>query len=63
MQICYNFAQGPLSAIMPDRVPLKRRGTFAALSGIGLMVGALGGQIVGSLFFDSITARLRRSSR
>lgn len=55
VQICFNFAQGPLSAIMPDRVPLKRRGTFAALSGIGLMVGAIGGQIIGSLFFHSIT--------
>lgn len=54
VQICFNFAQGPLSAIMPDRVPIKRRGTFAALTGIGLMVGAIGGQIVGSLFFDSI---------
>ncbi|WP_345545503.1 MFS transporter [Microbacterium jejuense] len=55
VQISYNFAQGPLSAVMPDRVPLKRRGTFAALSGIGLMVGAIGGQIVGSFFFHSIT--------
>jgi MFS family permease len=55
VQVCYNFAQGPLSAIMPDRVPLKRRGTFAAMSGIGLMLGAIGGQIVGSLFFSSIT--------
>lgn len=54
VQVSYNFAQGPLSAIMPDRVPLSRRGTFAALSGIGLMVGALGGQIVGSLFFNSL---------
>jgi len=54
VQICYNVAQGPLSAVMPDRVPIKRRGTFAALSGIGLMVGALGGQVVGSLFFHSI---------
>jgi len=54
VQVAYNFAQGPLSAIMPDRVPISRRGTFAALSGIGLMVGALGGQIVGSLFFNSI---------
>lgn len=54
VQICYNFAQGPLSAIMPDRVPTARRGTFAALSGIGLMVGALGGSIVGALFFGSI---------
>ena len=55
VQTCYNFAQGPLSAVMPDRVPLKRRGTFAALSGIGLMVGFLGGSIVGAVFFNSIT--------
>ncbi|MGO4593838.1 MFS transporter [Leifsonia sp. 2TAF2] len=54
VQISFNFAQGPLTAVMPDRVPLKRRGTFAALMGIGLMVGALGGSIVGSLFFNSI---------
>jgi len=54
VQITYNFAQGPLSAVMPDRVPLARRGTFAALSGIGLMVGALGGQVIGSMFFNSI---------
>jgi len=56
VQICYNFAQGPLSAVMPDRVPTKRRGTFAALSGIGLMVGVLGGTIVGALFYNSIAA-------
>ena len=56
VQVCYNFVQGPLSAVMPDRVPRKRRGTFAALSGIGLMVGVLGGSIVGALFYNSITA-------
>ena len=56
VQTAYNFAQGPLSAVMPDRVPIKRRGTFSALSGIGLMVGALGGQIVGSVFLGSIAA-------
>ncbi|GAA5206192.1 MFS transporter [Microbacterium kyungheense] len=55
VQVCFNFAQGPLSAVMPDRVPIKRRGTFAALTGIGLMLGAIGGQIVGALFFDSIS--------
>lgn len=54
VQTAYNFAQGPLSAVMPDRVPIKRRGTFSALSGIGLMVGALGGQIVGSAFLGNI---------
>jgi MFS family permease len=56
VQICFNFAQGPLSAVMPDRVPVARRGTFAALTGIGTMVGALGGQVVGSLFFDNVGA-------
>jgi MFS family permease len=56
VQISYNFAQGPLSAVLPDRVPLSRRGLFAALSGIGLMVGAIGGQVIGSLFFQSLTA-------
>ncbi|MGO4535326.1 MFS transporter [Leifsonia sp. 2MCAF36] len=55
VQISYNIAQGPLTAVMPDRVPVKRRGTFAALSGIGLMVGALGGSIIGAMFFNSIT--------
>jgi MFS family permease len=54
VHITFNFAQGPLSAVLPDRVPVKRRGTFATLSGIGLMVGALGGSIVGSVFLDSI---------
>lgn len=56
VQISYNFAQGPLSAVLPDRVPLSRRGLFAALSGIGLMVGAIGGQVIGSFFFQSLTA-------
>lgn len=55
VQICYNFAQGPVSAVLPDRVPLARRGTFSSIAGIGLMVGAIGGQIVGSIFFNSIT--------
>jgi MFS family permease len=54
VQITYNFSQGPLSAVMPDRVPIARRGTFATLSGIGLMVGAVGGSVVGAAFFHSI---------
>ncbi|PRB04269.1 MFS transporter [Microbacterium sp. MYb64] len=56
VQVGYNIAQGPLSAVLPDRVPVSRRGTFAALSGIGLMAGALGGQVVGSLLFNSMVA-------
>jgi MFS family permease len=56
VQIAYNFAQGPLSAIMPDRVPAAVRGTFAAVAGFGSMFGALGGQIAGSAFADDVGA-------
>ena len=56
VQIAYNFAQGPLSAILPDRVPSAVRGTFSALSGLGLMLGALGGQIAGAAFATAIPA-------
>ncbi|WP_312178439.1 MFS transporter [Arthrobacter sp.] len=54
VQVAYNFAQGPLSAVMPDRVPRALRGTFAALSGLGLMLGALGGSILGAQFANNI---------
>ncbi|HEX4401770.1 MAG TPA: MFS transporter [Galbitalea sp.] len=56
VQVAYNFTQGPLSAILPDRVPRSARGTFSALAGLGSMVGALGGQIVGSQFAANIGA-------
>lgn len=56
VQISYNFVQGPLSAIMPDRVPRAVRGTFAAFTGLGTMLGALGGQIVGAQFAARIGA-------
>lgn len=54
VQISYNLAQGPLSAVMPDRVPTARRGTFAALTGVGVLLGAMGGQVAGSVFFDHV---------
>ncbi|WP_158866351.1 MFS transporter [Leifsonia sp. AG29] len=54
VQISYNFAQGPLSAVMPDRVPRARRGTFSALMGVGVMLGALGGQVVGAALSSNI---------
>ncbi|WP_052367280.1 MFS transporter [Mycetocola saprophilus] len=54
VQIAYNFAQGPLSAVMPDRVPSALRGTFSAIIGLGLMLGMVGGQMVGSLFARNI---------
>jgi MFS family permease len=53
-QIAYNFAQGPLSAIMPDRVPTRALGTFAALAGMAAMLGAIGGQVVGASFAANV---------
>jgi MFS family permease len=54
VQVGFNVAQGPLSAVLPDRVPQARRGSFSAVFGIGMMVGGLGGGIVGSMLFHSI---------
>lgn len=56
VQVAFNFAQGPLSAILPDRVPSGARGTFSSLAGLGLMLGALGGSIVGAQFATNLPA-------
>jgi MFS family permease len=56
MQVAYNFAQGPLSAVMPDRVPAGALGRFAALSGMSAMLGAIGGQAVGAAFSAHLSA-------
>lgn len=56
VQIAYNFAQGPLSAILPDRVPVRARGSFAAFTGAAAMLGAIGGQILGASLAASIGA-------
>lgn len=42
VQVAFNFAQGPFSATLPDRVPLSRRGTFGALKSVGMFTGCLG---------------------
>jgi MFS family permease len=56
VQITYNFAQGPLSAIMPDRVPALLRGTFSAVTGFAVLLGAVGGQVIGAAFAHHIAA-------
>lgn len=37
-------------AVLPDRVPRGVRGLFSSVSGVGLLVGVLGGQGFGALF-------------
>ncbi|MCM2387284.1 MFS transporter [Streptomyces albipurpureus] len=54
VQIALNLVISPLTALLPDRVPPAVRGSFATLSGIGLMFGALGGQVLGATFADNI---------
>ncbi|GAA1645304.1 MFS transporter [Actinoplanes couchii] len=54
VQIAFNFVQGPLSAIAPDRVPVQRRGAFSAVVGFASMAGSLGGQIIGTGFAERI---------
>lgn len=56
VQIAYNFAQGPLSAILPDRVPAAVRGTFCAMAGLALMLGSVAGQMVGASFAHDVGA-------
>jgi MFS family permease len=56
VQVAYNFAQGPLSAILPDRVPQSARGLFSSVTGLGTMLGAIGGGIVASKFVHHIPA-------
>ena len=55
-QIAYNFAQGPVSAFIPDRVPAWALGTFAAVSGGALMFGAVGGVVLARVFARQLPA-------
>lgn len=49
VQLAFNVVQGPFSAILPDRVPVTVRGTFAAVLGAMTMVGGIGGAVLGSV--------------
>jgi len=53
-QIAYNFLQGPLSAVVPDRVPAGAFGKFSAFLGMAAMVGAIGGQVIGASFAQAV---------
>lgn len=54
VQIMFNLVVGPLQAIMPDRVPSTVRGLFATLLGLGAMLGAIGGQVVGAALASDV---------
>lgn len=46
-------AQGPLAAVLPDRVPVRRRGTYSAGLGMGIMLGSVIGTVLASLLSDN----------
>ncbi|MFD9945288.1 MFS transporter [Nonomuraea sp. NPDC059023] len=54
VQFGFNVFQGPLAAILPDRVPSAMRGRYSTLTGLGMIIGAIAGPIAASRFVDRI---------
>lgn len=50
VQVLLNILQAPLTAILPDRVPAARFGTFSAFIGLGSQFGATFGVILATGF-------------
>lgn len=56
---CLNATTAGLAAIIPDRVPFRRRATISALQGIGILLGHALGTVIASLFLkDTATGTL-----
>ncbi|MFJ9442429.1 MFS transporter [Kitasatospora sp. NPDC101235] len=53
-QAAMNFYQAALTSVVPDRVPVERRGTASAAVGLGLPVGSTLGVLLASAFSDRI---------
>ena len=48
------MVSAPISAIVPDRTPVARRGVFSALGSLGIFVGGLLGVVVASQFVSTL---------
>jgi len=55
VQFLFNIAGGPMSAIMPDRVPSSIRGTFSSMLGGAGLIGGIGGEIAAIALTKNIT--------
>ena len=53
--IAIHFISGPLSAVLPDRVPRGVRGVVSAVIGLATLIGSVAGQIVGSALSANIS--------
>jgi len=54
IQFTTNLILTPVSAYIPDRVPVSRRGVFSAAYGAAQLVGGVIGQSLGSVFSDKL---------
>lgn len=54
VQLGFNASGAPMSAILPDRVPVRFRGRYSTLAGLGTLVAGVLGGIIGSFFVDVI---------
>ncbi|MFE6614653.1 MFS transporter [Amycolatopsis sp. NPDC057786] len=50
VQVSLNIVQGPMTAILADRLPTGQRGTASAFVGVGSMVGATAGVLLAARF-------------
>ncbi|MFE3260696.1 MFS transporter [Nocardia sp. NPDC059229] len=50
----FNTFGGPLTAIQPDRVPVDHRGRYSTLAGLGTVIAAILGPVIGAIFATRI---------
>ena len=53
-QICLNGLQAPLTAVVPDRTPVHRRGIFSSAAGLAQMIGATLGTALAAGFANAL---------
>ncbi len=54
MTLFFSMILAPISAIVPDRTPVEKRGLFSALQGLGVFVGGILGTLVAAQFVSSL---------
>ena len=54
MTLFFSMILAPLSAVVPDRTPVEKRGLFSALGGLGVFVGGIMGVLVASQFLADL---------
>lgn len=56
LQVGFGIYGSPLSALLPDRVPVRFRGRYSSLMGVATIFGALIGPVIGSFFINQVFA-------